>query len=36
MTVLDKGGQAIAVRSDEVTSSIWTGTAVAELRFPLS
>ncbi len=36
VTVLDKGGQAIAVRSDEITSSIWTGTAVAELRFPLS
>jgi hypothetical protein len=33
---LQAGGEAIAVRSDEVTAQIWTGTAVAHLRFPLA
>jgi hypothetical protein len=33
--VLAHGGQAIAVRSDEIDAPIWNGTAVAELRFPV-
>ncbi|CAJ1582943.1 hypothetical protein [[Mycobacterium] wendilense] len=36
VTVLDKGGEVIAVRSQEVSAPIWNGTAVAELRFALS
>jgi len=36
ITVLDKGGDVVAVRPDEVTADIWGGTAVAALRFPLS
>ncbi|CAA0138332.1 Uncharacterised protein [Mycolicibacterium vanbaalenii] len=36
VTVLDRGGEVIAVRPEEVTADIWTGTAVAGLRFPLS
>jgi Bacterial archaeo-eukaryotic release factor family 11 len=33
---LDKGGEVIAVRPDEITAGIWNGTAVAGLRFPLA
>ena len=36
VTVLDKGGEVIAVRPAEVTADIWNGTAVAGLRFALS
>ncbi|MGB0963124.1 MAG: hypothetical protein ACPGVY_10560, partial [Mycobacterium sp.] len=36
ITVLDKGGEVIAVRPDEITADIWNGTAVAGLRFALS
>ncbi|MYR05386.1 hypothetical protein GTV32_03230 [Gordonia sp. SID5947] len=36
VSVLDHGGQAIAVRSDEIDANIWNGVAVAGLRFPLS
>ncbi|CAN3127196.1 hypothetical protein ACNUDN_04755 [Mycobacterium sp. smrl_JER01] len=36
ITVLDKGGEVVAVRPGEVTADIWNGTAVAALRFPLS
>lgn len=34
--VLDKGGEVIAVRPEEITADIWSGTALAALRFPLS
>ena len=33
---LDKGGDVIAARPDEITAGIWNGTAIAALRFPLS
>ncbi|MGE2736027.1 hypothetical protein [Mycolicibacterium vaccae] len=33
VTVLDKGGEVIAVRPEEVDADIWNGTAVAGLRF---
>ncbi len=36
MTVLDRGGEVIAVRPDEVTSSLWNQTAIARLRYALS
>lgn len=36
ITVLDKGGEVIAVRPEEITADIWNGTAVAGLRFALS
>ncbi|MBB2989729.1 hypothetical protein FHR72_001192 [Mycolicibacterium iranicum] len=36
ITVLDKGGDVVAVRPEEVTADIWNGTAVAALRFPLT
>ncbi|MCV7152549.1 baeRF11 domain-containing protein [Mycolicibacterium pyrenivorans] len=36
VTVLDRGGEVIAVRPEEITADIWKGTAVAGLRFPLS
>lgn len=36
VTVLDKGGQVIAVRPEEIGADIWNGTAVAGLRFALS
>lgn len=36
LTVLDKGGHAVAVRTDEITSPAWNGTAIARLRFPLT
>ncbi|BBY17427.1 baeRF11 domain-containing protein [Mycolicibacterium litorale] len=36
VTVLDQGGEAFAVRPDEITADIWNQTAVAKLRFPLS
>lgn len=34
--VLDKGGEVVAVRPEEITADIWSGTAIAALRFPLS
>jgi hypothetical protein len=34
--VLDKDGEAIAARPEEITAGIWNNTAVAALRFPLS
>lgn len=36
VAVLDRGGEVIAVRPEEITADIWTGTAVAGLRFALS
>ena len=36
VAVLDRGGEVIAVRPGEITADIWTGTAVAGLRFALS
>jgi hypothetical protein len=36
VTVLDRGGEAIAVRPEEITATIWNGTAVAGLRYPLT
>ncbi|MDZ4266122.1 MAG: hypothetical protein U1D00_10575 [Mycobacterium sp.] len=36
VTVLDRGGEVIAVRPEEITADIWKGTAVAGLRFALS
>ncbi|MFW0785003.1 hypothetical protein AAFP35_10815 [Gordonia sp. CPCC 206044] len=36
VTVLDRGGEAIAVRPDEITALIWNDTAVGGLRFPLT
>lgn len=36
MTVLDRGGEVIAVRPEEVTSSLWNQTAIARLRYALS
>lgn len=36
VTVLDKGGAAVAVRDGEVSAEIWKAPAVAELRFALS
>ncbi|GAB90476.1 baeRF11 domain-containing protein [Gordonia rhizosphera] len=36
VTVLDHGGEAIAVRPDEITALIWNDTAVAGLRFPVT
>ncbi|MGE2832616.1 hypothetical protein [Mycobacterium sp. SMC-4] len=36
VTVLDKGGEAVAVRPQEIEAGIWNGTAVAGLRFALS
>lgn len=36
VTVLEKGGDVIAVRPEEVTADIWNGTAVAGLRFALT
>lgn len=36
VTVLDQGGEAVAVRPDEITAGIWNQTAVAKLRFALS
>ncbi|MCB0951059.1 MAG: hypothetical protein KDB44_17660 [Mycobacterium sp.] len=36
VTVLDHGGEVIAVRPDEITAGIWNGTAVAGLRFALA
>jgi Bacterial archaeo-eukaryotic release factor family 11 len=34
--VLDKDGEVIAARPEEITAGIWNGTALAALRFPLS
>lgn len=34
--VLDRGGDAIAVRPGEITATIWNGAAVAALRYPLT
>lgn len=34
--VLDKNGEAIAVRPEEITADIWNGTVVAGLRYPLT
>ena len=34
--VLDGGGEVVAVRSDEVSGTVWNHTAVAHLRFPLA
>ena len=36
LTVLDRGGDVIAVRPDEVTADAWPGTAIAGLRHALS
>lgn len=36
LTVLDKGGDVIAVRPDEVDADIWNGTALASLRYALT
>lgn len=36
VNVLDKGGEVIAVRREEITAEIWTDTAIAGLRFPLT
>lgn len=36
VTVLDKGGDAVAVRHNEISAGIWKSPAVAELRFTLS
>lgn len=33
VTVLDHGGEVIPVRNNEITNSLWNGTAVAGLRF---
>lgn len=35
LTVLDRGGAVVAVRDDEISSTIWNGTAVAALRYPV-
>ncbi len=36
VTVLNKSGEVVAVRPGEVAATIWTGHAVAALRYPLS
>lgn len=36
ITVLDRGGEVIAVRPEEVNATIWNGTAVAGLRFAVT
>ncbi|MCV7367767.1 hypothetical protein CRI77_16000 [Mycolicibacterium duvalii] len=36
VTVLERGGNVIAARSEEVAADIWNGTAVAGLRFALT
>ncbi|MEP9394188.1 hypothetical protein ABLE92_16910 [Gordonia sp. VNQ95] len=36
ITVLDRGGEVVAVRDAEITNSLWNGVAVAALRYPLS
>lgn len=36
ITVLDNGGEVVAVRPGEVSAQAWKGTAIAALRFPLS
>ena len=36
LTVLDKGGDVIAVRPGEVDADIWNGTALASLRYALT
>lgn len=36
VTVLDKGGEAVAVRDNEISAGIWKAPAVAELRFALT
>lgn len=36
MKVLATGGEVVAVRRNEVGASIWNGTAVAHLRYPLA
>jgi len=36
VTVLQRGGTVTAVREDEVTSSVWNGTAIAGLRYALA
>lgn len=33
VTVLERGGTTVAVREDEVTSTLWNGTAIAGLRY---
>ena len=35
VTVLDRGGEVIAVRADEIDSPLWNDTAIAGLRFSL-
>ncbi len=36
VTVLDRGGEAVAVRPGEIKATIWNGTAIAGLRYPLT
>ncbi|MGV9825467.1 MULTISPECIES: baeRF11 domain-containing protein [unclassified Gordonia (in: high G+C Gram-positive bacteria)] len=36
VAVLGQGGTVVAVRASEITSSVWNGTAVAGLRYPMS
>jgi hypothetical protein len=36
MMVLATGGEVIAARQDEVSAEVWSGTAVAHLRYPLA
>ncbi|CAN5658849.1 hypothetical protein BH11ACT6_BH11ACT6_33950 [soil metagenome] len=36
ITVLDKGGDVVAVRPQEISADIWNGAALAGLRFALS
>ncbi|OLP03567.1 hypothetical protein BVU76_05105 [Mycolicibacterium porcinum] len=36
VTVLDRSGEVVAVRPDEITAGIWNQTAAAKLRFALS
>lgn len=36
VTVLDRGGDVLAVRADEIDHPIWNGQALAGLRYPLT
>lgn len=36
VTVLDRGGEVVAVRADDIDSTLWNGTAIAGLRFSLT
>ncbi|MDL9937121.1 hypothetical protein QSJ18_10240 [Gordonia sp. ABSL1-1] len=36
VTVLDRGGDVIAVRGSEITEKVWNGQALAALRYPMT